>query len=216
MNENLLINNIAFISKVTNSCNLNCSYCYYKNSLSKNKKIMSDNVLEEVITKTLENNDKAVNFLWHGGEPLICGLDFFNKIVEFQKIHNSKNLVIYNSVQTNALLLDKKFVNFFKDNNFDIGVSLDGPFYIHEAGRNTTQAQYDTIINNLKYATKNHRVSGICVVTPYSLGHEQEIFDTFLDTGIKNIVFYPLNDDDSTKAINPKLYGDFLVNMFNI
>ena len=113
-------------------------------------------------------------------------------------------------------MLDKNFVNFFKDNNFDIGTSLDGPFYIHRAGRNTSQAQYDTIINNLKYATKNYRVSSICVVTPDSLGHEQEIFDTLMNTGIKKIVFYPLNDDDATKAIDPKLYGEFLINMFNI
>lgn len=216
MKENNLKNNMTFISKVTNSCNLNCSYCYYKKSLSKNKKIMSDNVLEEVIAKTLENNDKAANFVWHGGEPLLCGLDFFKKIVELQKKHNKKNLAIYNDIQTNALMLSKEFVHYFKDNNFDIGISLDGPFYIHAAGRNTSQSQYDTIINNIKYATQNYRVSGICVVTPYSLGHEQEIFDSIIDTGIKNIVFYPLNDDDFTKAIDPKLYGEFLLNMFNI
>lgn len=118
-------------------CNLNCNYCYYldKAKMYSDNSVMSLDLIEKIIKEYIQINDnEQIVFDWHGGEPLLLGLDYFKKIVELQNRFKS-NKQIFNTIQTNATLLNDDFAQFFKDNNFLVGVSIDGPQDIHDKYR---------------------------------------------------------------------------------
>ncbi|MDR2848575.1 MAG: radical SAM protein, partial [Bacteroidales bacterium] len=103
-------------------CNLSCHYCYY---LEKEKMYdrssrfkMDEAVLEKFISEYIASqNVPVIQFVWHGGEPTMLGLDYFRKVLELQNKHKH-NRTIENVLQTNGTLLDDNWCSFFKDNNF--------------------------------------------------------------------------------------------------
>jgi uncharacterized protein len=112
-------------------CNLNCDYCFYLEKQALFPKgedyVMSDEVLKAYINKyiTLQPTP-VVGFVWQGGEPTLLGLDFYRKVVELQRPYIGQK-EITNSLQTNGTLLDDEWCAFLKENNFLVGLSLDGP-----------------------------------------------------------------------------------------
>ncbi|EKD30902.1 MAG: hypothetical protein ACD_77C00454G0001 [uncultured bacterium] len=136
-------------------CNLNCAYCYYLPSdESAHKrpgklKIMSEELLRKAIHETIRlNNTPEVSFCWHGGEPLLAGVEYFHKAIDIQKdalVQNHANdkdfftsgssKTIINTIQTNGTLISRDWCRFFKQNNFLVGVSIDGPKDIHDSFR---------------------------------------------------------------------------------
>lgn len=128
----------TMIKPVGSACNLDCDYCYYlgkANLYGGRQPKMSDELLERYISQYLEAVQvPVVTFCWHGGEPLLAGLDFYEKVVELQNKYKG-NKQIENSLQTNGLLVNPEWCDFFRRNNFLIGLSLDGPKDIHDAYR---------------------------------------------------------------------------------
>ena len=125
------------IKTVGSMCNLNCDYCYYldKSALYHGVSIMSLDMLEKIIRNYVETNAaEELVFNWHGGEPLLAGLDYYKEITKLQNKYCG-NKKICNTLQTNAVLVNEEFASFFKDNNFLIGVSIDGPQDIHDRYR---------------------------------------------------------------------------------
>ena len=119
-------------------CNLDCSYCYY---LDKSgiyggaEPRMSLEMLETVVREYIRANEvPEVTFNWHGGEPLVMGLDFYRKAVELEKEY-ADGKVIHNTIQTNGTLLNNEWADFLADNNFLTGISIDGPEDIHDRFR---------------------------------------------------------------------------------
>jgi uncharacterized protein len=127
-------------------CNLNCSYCYY---LSKQELLetdsrwrMSDEVLEAFIRQYIEGqNYKEVVFSWQGGEPTLLGLDFFRKVIALEKKYAPPYLRCENDLQTNGVLLDDEWCRFLKENNFLVGLSIDGPRRLHDHYRKNRASQ---------------------------------------------------------------------------
>ncbi len=120
-------------------CNLDCTYCFYleKEQLypDQTEFRMSDDVLESFIRQKIEYHQvPQVSFTWQGGEPTLLGIDFFRKVVKLQhKYANGKK--IDNAFQTNSILLDDEWCNFFAEHHFLIGLSIDGPEELHDAYR---------------------------------------------------------------------------------
>ncbi|MCK5835176.1 MAG: radical SAM protein, partial [Lentisphaeria bacterium] len=116
-------------------CNLNCTYCFYldKAGLFPQTKVhrMTDQVLEELISQTMAQSPQNVYIGWQGGEPTLMGLDFFKKAVEFEKKYGNGKMV-GNGFQTNGYLLNEDWADFLAQNNFLIGLSIDGPKHIHD------------------------------------------------------------------------------------
>ncbi|MGD8628074.1 MAG: radical SAM protein, partial [bacterium] len=113
-------------------CNLDCSYCYYlsKEGLlsTSNKWRMSDQVLEEYIRQYINGqNYEEIVFTWQGGEPTLLGLDFFKRVIELEKKHCPPHKRVENDLQTNGTLLDDEWCEFLTQNNFLVGLSIDGP-----------------------------------------------------------------------------------------
>ena len=115
-------------------CNLDCQYCYYldKSEIYGGREPrMAEEMLESVIREYIKANDvDQVSFNWHGCEPLILGLDFYRKAVEFEKKY-ADGKTILNTLQTNGTLLNREWMEFFRRHNFLIGISIDGPEDIH-------------------------------------------------------------------------------------
>ena len=125
-------------------CNLDCTYCFYlqkekmyeqKQVTVKSDWVMQDDVLEAFIQQKIQSNGfSEETFVWQGGEPTLLEIDYFRKIVELQKKYNNGK-IINNSIQTNGLLLNDDWCEFFTENNFLVGISIDGPRDMHDKYR---------------------------------------------------------------------------------
>lgn len=122
------------------ACNLDCRYCYYLDKAAQyggRQAVMSDELLELYVRQYIQANEvPTVQFCWHGGEPLLLGLDFYRKAVALQRRY-ADGKHIENTLQTNGVLIDETWAEFFAANAFLVGVSLDGPEEIHDAFRTT-------------------------------------------------------------------------------
>jgi len=132
----------AMAKPVGSTCNLDCTYCYYlsKENLTKGPGSgrMSDETLESFIHQYIDGTtgDQVV-FSWQGGEPTLLGLEFFHKVIAFEKKHAKPGQRIENDLQTNGTLLDDEWCAFLKEHRFLVGLSIDGPKEIHDHYRVT-------------------------------------------------------------------------------
>jgi uncharacterized protein len=132
----------VFLKPVGPDCNLDCSYCYYQGNKSLSGKSgllrMDFELLELYIRQQIEATpEPVIPFSWHGGEPLLAGLDFYRKAVELQKKWKPDGRSIINGIQTNGTLLNESWVRFFAEENFRVGISMDGPEAFHDRFRKT-------------------------------------------------------------------------------
>lgn len=133
---------------IGSSCNLACKYCYYleKQNLYKNRSCnrileLSDEVLERFIEQYIKSQtQREILFTWHGGEPLMRPLSFYEKALRLET-HYGRGCVISNSIQTNGTLINEDWCRFFRDNSWLVGVSIDGPQRFHDAYRRTKDGQ---------------------------------------------------------------------------
>lgn len=141
-------------------CNLDCKYCFYleKENLYPNAHFrMSYKVLENFIRQKIEAHDTPlVNFAWQGGEPTLLGVEYFEKVVELQRKY-ARGKRIENTFQTNGVLLDDNWCEFFKENNFLIGLSIDGPKELHDKYRVNKGGKptFDQVVSGLEYLKKH-------------------------------------------------------------
>lgn len=165
------------------ACNLACGYCYYLDKAVQyggHQAVMSDELLALYVRQYIEANDVGdVTFCWHGGEPLLVGLDFYRKAMALQRRYaNGKQ--IHNTLQTNGLLVDKAWCELFAENRFLIGVSLDGPEDIHDRFRLTrggagTFTQVMACIAMLRQSGVEYNT--LSVVSRLCEGRGAEIYD---------------------------------------
>jgi uncharacterized protein len=219
-----------FVKPVGALCNLGCKYCYYleKSGLyPENKKhLMTDEMLEKYIVQHLETTtDDFVLFSWHGGEPTLAGIDFYKKAVELQKKHNKKGLQIINGMQTNGTNLNDDWCRFFSDENFIVGISLDGNEEMHNKYRYTKSGQnsFQKVIAGY-HLLKKYRITTeiLCVLNACNEGHPLEVYNFFKSLGAKYISFLPLvNRSVETKSgvtpesVSASAFGDFLIAVFD-
>jgi uncharacterized protein len=131
---------IHVLAKPTGSvCNLNCSYCFYlrKELLYPGSSFrMSDEVLEKYICQLIESHHSdKVTVAWQGGEPTLMGVDFYRRAIELQEKYRRPGMTFENTMQTNGTLLNDEWCEFLRENDFLIGISIDGPRELHDAYR---------------------------------------------------------------------------------
>lgn len=156
---------------------------------------MDDEVLRAYITKYISSKPTPeVEFVWQGGEPTLLGLDFFKKIIEFQKPFMEQKKII-NSLQTNGTLLNDKWCKFLKKNKFLIGISLDGPREIHDryrldrGGRGT----FHRVMKGLKLLQKHGvEYNVMATVAKETAFNPLEVYRFFKNQGVEFIQFSPV------------------------
>ena len=202
-------------------CNLRCTYCYADNT---SEEVMSKSTLRLTLERTAHHTAShgfcRVHILWHGGEPLLAGLDFFRYAAKIADELFSDN--VQHFLQTNGLLLDKNFCDFFHENNFQIGISLDAFAELHNAmrvfkdGKGSHQQVQERLWLTEEYGL---RVGLNAVVTRLCLGLEKEIYQYFQGLGYGFQVNPAIPAANTTKPatylLRPGEYGTFLCRLFD-
>ena len=222
-------------------CNLRCKYCYY---LEKRKlyqqnpnNIISDHMLEKFIKEYIEaQSTPQVLFTWHGGETLMRPIAFYKRALELQRIYG-RGRQIDNCIQTNGTLITDKWCEFFKENNFLVGVSIDGPQEFHDEYRRTSMGQptFLKVMAGIKLLNK-HKVewNALAVVNDFNADYPLDFYNFFRDIECRYIQFSPIVErivnrpDGLTLApgmtpggtltdysVTPEQWGNFLCTIFD-
>jgi uncharacterized protein len=201
-------------------CNLRCNYCYYRHGdqsiTNHSPGKMSLSLLDQAMRQLLDVNETAVRYVWHGGEPLLAGKDFYREVVSLQEAYPKGRF--RNSIQTNATLIDAEWADFFAKYCFGVGVSLDGPAKVHNVHRRDSEQRgsFDrTIAGLLKLREAGVKVSAIAVITKASLAYAKEILQFFLDMKFQTFSLNPLFESDLDFSVAPEEYADFLCEIFD-
>lgn len=223
-------------------CNLACKYCYYleKNNLydKSHRHIMSDEMLEQFTREYIEAQTMPqVLFTWHGGEPLMRSIDFYKKALTLQKKY-ARGRRIDNVIQTNGTMLTDEWCEFFAQNNWLVGISIDGPQEYHDHYRLTTTGNpsWQKVMHGIELLKKHHvEWNAMAVVNAYNADHPLEFYHFFKDNGCQYLQFTPIverltqHQDGRTLAsladdkeipladfsVTPEQWGSFLCAIFD-
>ena len=223
-------------------CNLACKYCYYleKNNLydKSHRHIMSDEMLEQFTREYIEAQTMPqVLFTWHGGEPLMRSIDFYKKALTLQKKY-ARGRRIDNVIQTNGTMLTDEWCEFFAQNNWLVGISIDGPQKYHDHYRltSTGNPSWQKVMHGIELLKKHHvEWNAMAVVNAYNADHPLEFYHFFKDNGCQYLQFTPIverltkHQDGRTLAsladdkeipladfsVTPEQWGNFLCAIFD-
>lgn len=223
-------------------CNLACKYCYYleKNKLypTAQRHLMSDEMLEQFTREYIEAQTmNQVLFTWHGGEPLLRSIDFYRKALSLQQKY-ARGRRIDNVIQTNGTLLTDEWCEFFAQNHWLVGISIDGPQPDHDHYRLTAAGKpsWKKVMQGIKLL-KKHGVewNAMAVVNAYNANHPLEFYRFFKENGCQFLQFTPIverltrHEDGRTLAsladkdeislseasVTPEQWGYFLCAIFD-
>jgi uncharacterized protein len=215
-------------------CNLDCAYCYYlpKEQLYHASHFrMTQELLEEFTRQYIEaQRVPEVTFAWQGGEPTLMGLGFFQKAVQLQQKYTKPGMRIHNAVQTNGILLDDDWCRFFKNHNFLVGISLDGPRELHDAYRvdKGGKPTLDRVMASLLLIRK-HKVdfNVLACVHAANADYPLEVYRFLRDEARTQFVqFIPVVQRDNEtsfqeghkvteRSVTARQYGQFLIGIFD-
>jgi uncharacterized protein len=219
----------VFVKPAGSACNLRCSYCYYPDTINTHTGkpgLMPDNILSKYI---IDHFRAAAGpdyfFSWHGGEPTLAGIDFYKRAASFQKKFKPAGGNVMNGIQTNGTLIDDNWCRFFSDENFYVGISIDGPENLHDRSRikvtgaptfKQVMKGYEKLI---QYGIRNEV---LCVVNNVNVHSPLEVYRFYKNLGTRFITFLPLvikNSDgtgaDPGNSVNPEEFGNFLCAIFD-
>jgi uncharacterized protein len=209
-------------------CNLACSYCYYLDTDRLYERPhqfrMSEALLEKYVRQYIEASPgPVVSFVWHGGEPALAGLEFFQHAVELQKRYLPRGWNCWNNLQTNGTLLDNEWCSFLADEHFDIGLSIDGTRWLHDACRKDSRGQgsYDRAVASVR----NLQAHGVqpdllCVVTSAIAKEPLNVYRALRDLKTGWIQFIPVvrrtpDGQVTPDSVTGEAYGRFLCAVFD-
>lgn len=217
----------ALIKPVSALCPMRCSYCFYNDIASKrsvfNYPKMSLATLETIIEKYTDDAYRSATFLFQGGEPLAAGFDFFDFYVKkIRKISYAKpQLHINSSIQTSGILINDKFARLFKEGNFLVGISLDGPQEIHDANRclKNGLGTFDKVMHGIRYLEDYDVAFNIlCVINQDNVREAKTLWNFFKEKRFSFLQFIPaLSSIDAPGClISDDEYAEFCSAIFDL
>jgi len=208
-------------------CNIDCTYCFYKNrapDIGQGHQRMSDSVLETLTRDYLQIGFPTGTFSWQGGEPLLMGRAFYERAIALQKQFSQPGQQISNALQTNGMLLTDAWAQFFKQHQFLVGISCDGPQALHDHYRKDAQGQgtWKRVIKGIETCQRHELEFNVLVlVNRLTAEHPDEILDFFLERDIRWLQFIPCVEQDPRTgdiadfSVTPPQYGSFLCRVFD-
>ena len=216
------------IKPASGCCNMRCSYCFYSDVTNiravKNRGFMTLETLETIVRKALHEAGKHCMIGFQGGEPTLAGLDFFRNLIEFEKKHNINNVQITHTLQTNGLMLDGSWAEFFRENKFLIGLSIDASKQIHNSFRPDAQGKgtHNRSIQAAQLLTKSKvEFNILSVVTRQFARHPESAYRFYKQNKFRFIQFIPCLDGLSGQqgasyySLDAVSYGKFLCSIFD-
>lgn len=220
----------VLIKPSSGMCNMTCDYCFYCDETQKRTQesygFMSEATLKNVIRKTMLRAEGTACYTFQGGEPTLRGLDFFEKVLFYQKQYNKKGVQVYNSLQTNGLFMDETWCRFLRENRFLTGISLDGIQKTHDACRHSRKDNaptFDRICKSIALLETHHVEFNILTVVNQTVAQNiQEIY-AFYKRQKWNYQQYiacldPLKEPHGQNSYSIPLesYGQFLTELFRL
>lgn len=216
------------------ACNLNCTYCFFqkKERLYPGSDFrMSDEVHEAYIKQLLDAHQvPQVEVAWQGGEPTLMGLDFFRRSIELQNKYQRHGVQIENTFQTNGILLNDEWCRFFHENNFLIGLSMDGPRELHDYYRRDKggRGTFERVVQAARLLQK-HKVEFniLCTVNARNVDYPLNVYRFFRDeldahylqfipiVERKNESGYQEGSAVTDRSVRPDQWGHFLIEIFD-
>ncbi len=206
------------ILPVSSNCNLRCGYCYCHRGKKDHKHLMSFEVLETILEKFINEYPNFISFCWHGGEPMLRGLNFFKKICKIQEKYKSKSQIIENRLQTNATLINQEWADFFKEFDFKIGVSIDGPEQLNDNQRffKNGHGSYGEIARGINVLRKNKiPFSVLITVTGETVEYPDKIYDFVVRERFLTVKFNPCFGNHKL-SVNFIDYAYFMNKIFDL
>ncbi len=215
---------VLMVKPVGNACNMACSYCYYLSSPgSRPAPVMSTDVLSALILQACEATEEPeISMVWHGGEPTLAGLSFFQEVVETQK-RLAPDRKFWNSLQTNGLLLDDAWADFLMRESFSVGLSLDGTALLHDRFRRTREGEptWERVLSGLE-SLRRHGLQPdlLCTVHRETTEYARQVYEELRDLNTGWIQFIPIVRRDeqgqvTPDSVTPEGYGRFLKEVFS-
>jgi uncharacterized protein len=209
-------------------CNLDCEYCFYLDReadpyQAMPARRMSEETLERLVDTYLFYSYPQSTFAFQGGEPTLAGLPFFEKVVELQERFGRNGQSVSNCLQTNAMVLDRAWCQLFREYQWLLGVSLDGPEYVHDRYRKNEagHGSWKRVVESVELLGKERvEFNVLCVVSQANAGLARDLYRFFRSLGVGHLQFIPLAEFDAAGnplpfTITAEQYGRFLLDLFD-
>ncbi len=219
----------VMIKPASGMCNMECEYCFYcdetKNRRCGNYGFMSEQTLKNVIRKTMLSAEGSISYIFQGGEPTLCGLEFFEKALEYQKQYNRKEIRVFNSLQTNGYAIDERWCDFFRKNGFLIGVSVDGTRETHDAFRHSKSGgpTFERVRHTVELLERyGVEYNILTVVNKQVAANVDKIYAFYRECGWRYQQYIACLEPfgavrgGSAYAVTPEEYGKFLSRLFEL
>lgn len=222
-----MISRSVLIKPASGSCNMHCDYCYYCDEAHKRQQasygIMSDQTLRNVIKRTLMRTDGTYTLAFQGGEPTLCGLPFYQKVISYTDKYNKNHAQVQFALQTNGYSIDKNWAQFLHDHHFLVGLSIDGREDIHNAYRHGKDGgnSYEHALRAAALFDQYQVDYNILTVVHRRVAENiKAIYAEYKERGWHYLQFIacldPLGAAHGQQAysLTPEVYGQFLIDLF--
>ncbi len=186
---------------------------------------MSNEVQEEMIKQVMRQSGNNVSLAWQGGEPTLMGLNFFRRAIDLEMKYGHGQLV-GNGLQTNGTLLNRNWAKFLKRYDWLVGLSLDGPEYIHDYYRINKEGKgtHSKVEDNAKMLLdEGVSVNAMCTVNNHSVKYPEELYNYYKKLGLTYMQFIPIVETDENNpqkaadfSVSAEDYGRFLNKLFDL
>jgi uncharacterized protein len=224
------MNNISLLIKPASGlCNLRCRYCFYRDEMVHRDiadfGIMSEDTLRKILQNVLPKITSECRLMFQGGEPTLAGLDFFRNVIRIAEELNTNNCKLSYSIQTNGMLIDTDWCDFFRKHQFLVGLSLDGPKGIHDTYRLNRHGKgtYEHVMKALRLLQKHKvDVNILTVITEQTCRRFNEIDAFFRREGIEFVQYIPCLDPigktrgNNSWSLSIKQYEEYLKKSFDL
>ena len=203
------------------ACNLRCAYCYYLAKATPGDMRMTDVVLERYLWNLLDAApDGPVDIIWQGGEPTIRGLPFFRRAADLAGQFARRRQTVRHVLQTNGTLLDDEWGEFLAENDFLVGLSMDGPAQLHDVYRVDAagRGSHALVARGWQVLRRhNVHVNLMCAVHQANQGHPVQVYQYFRDVlGAQYLQFIPVVERPlASRCVTPTGWGEFMCSVFD-
>ncbi|MDJ0630188.1 MAG: cyclophane-forming radical SAM/SPASM peptide maturase GrrM/OscB [Rhodobacter sp.] len=182
------------VMQPTSGCNINCRYCYVPNR--SDYSVMSMDVVRSAAKRIFADErilaKGRVGFLWHCGEPLIVGRQFYQKAFDVIEEEVKEGVSVDHSIQTNGTLINDQWCEFFAEKKIKVGLSVDGPEFLHDSSRVNWSGKGSfrkTMAGYERLRRSGIKVGALCVITEKHLDYADQLLDFFLDSKFSSVGF---------------------------
>lgn len=219
----------VLIKPASSACNMACEYCFYRDVSSHRahsfEGMLTLEQMEQIISSAMEFAEGSCCFAFQGGEPTLAGLNFFRETVQLQKKLCKPGVRVFNSIQTNGLLIDGEWAKFLSEEQFLVGLSLDGPALFHDRNRKDRSGNgtEQRVLNTAKLFDRFQvEYNILCVLTGKNARNIDEIYRYYRENGFEYLQFIPcLEPMDKQRGeenyhLSAADYGTFLLKIFDL